>query len=1732
VHFDNPLLPETRSEMALPLNSRGRVVGAMTIQSTLPAAFGEADVAVLQIMADQLANAIENARLFQERERRITELAIINEIAASLATALSLDALFEIVHRQVSRLFNADNFYIATYEEGSEWWKSAFHLEQGVRQPEARYGVNTGLTGHIIRTRQPVLFSTVEANAQFQAGQGIEILGDLAHSWLGVPLVVSEKLVGVMAIQDYTQEYLYGESDVALFATIGAQVAGALDNVRLLEEARRRAREMELINEVGRAIASVLDLDEVLRQIVDVTKERFGHYFVSISLVDGEQLVFRQGSTIGESDRRLGVSQGTGLDTRPESADFGSLAAVLTVPLDQPQSLIAEAARTRQPVLVDDVAADPRYLLIEELPDTGAELAVPIEVKGQVIGTLDVQSDEAFAYDQTDMVLLQALASQAGVAIENARLFGETRRQAEEFAVLHQSSLELTQEQRELDAVLATASRRLMELLDSDGGGVWLWQEAEQELELVLTYQVQDAADTYMGKRLKPGEGLTGRAFVEKRILVVDDYLAWNGMSSSFDDAPFAAALAVPMTWRGQVVGVLVATRSQPGRPYLASEQNLAELLAGQAAAVIQNARLFSDAQAQAEQLAVVNEVGQAVISVLDVDTVLRQIVDTIKERLGYFFVGILLLEGEHLVFRSGSLIGDSDTRWQRGELRLELDGYGLTVAVVTRGESILVNDVSKDSRYGTVEGLEPVRSELDTPIRVKARGGSGEGQVIGVLTVQSDKPGAFDRSDQDLLQALANQAGVAIENARLFAETEDALAEMEALYNTSRLLASAHDLQQVLAAVAEGMYVGAINRAILWEVEGAPEGAGVGPKSTSASLRLGPGRLQDPPRAGAVALHVAANWHSGEGTEPLPVGTRFALESFPAASVILTPSEIFVEDVEKDERLDRATREALVAQKTRAVAILPLWIGRRQIGVLMLVAEKPYRFTPREMRPYRSLAGQMAVVIEKNQLIEETERRTSELESLYETSLRMSTHLETPELLTFIVEQATTLLGAETAGFYLYEPSSNELVFSVAVGYLADFVGQRLKPGEGLSGRVFQERRAITVEDYHAWPGRSTIYEQEERLGMLLAVPLLGRDAVLGVLDIAAGKEKGVFDGRDLWMAELFAAQAATALENARLFEEIQVRAEELVVLNEMGRALTAQLNVGEVLDNIYRYVSQLFDATNSYVALYDAETDEISFPLAVENGQRVEWAPRRSGNGLTEYVIRTANPLLIQHDVSDYIAELEGVEQIGHTAESWLGVPMLIGDRVLGVITVQSYEPGRLYTERNRDLLVASASQAAIAIQNAYLFEEEQRARALLGLRVNELDCLNDLGRTIDQAPAVPDLLEWVAGRIPGAMQFPELALVAIEFEGHIYGRPEAMDLPCQIVQALHIGAASLTEDSAVGRVCIAYQDALQDSAGAPAGDLAFLDEESALLGDIARRLTGYLQNRRLFQQAEARAAELAVLNELGQVLPTRLDLDSVLFEGYHAAFRLLNASDFYVTIYEARQHGVGQITFPLIVEDGHASRPYHRRPADRRGLTEYLLETRQPLLIRNGVGDHVASLMDELGIESISLGAGRQARSWLGVPMMIGDRVLGTMVALSFTRSGVYDEHDLELLVAIANRVAVALENVHLLQRAQARAEQERLVRTITDRVRRGLDRESIMRVALQEMGEMLGASTAVVRLGTVASLQEQLAQGKRVAVDERGCALPTDGDASPTDGDASPTDGGASLTDGDT
>jgi GAF domain-containing protein len=1614
VRFVNPLLPDTRSEMALPLLSRGRVIGAMTIQSAQPAAFSEEDITILQTMADQLANAIENARLFEERERRITELAVVNKVGQALASALELDELFEMVHQQVGRLFDTTNFYLATYEEGSDKWTSAFHLEGGEKQPLAQYSIEAGLTGYIIRNRQALLFRSVEDIVTFIESQGAEALGEMARSWLGVPLISADKLVGVMAIQNYEHENLYGKQDLALFSTVGAAVANALDNQRLLEEARRRAQQLEAINEVGQALTSVLDLDAVLRQIVDITKARFGHYYVSILLVVGEQLVFRDGSTVG----------GSGIRVEP-----GQVAIDLLLG----PSLSAEAVRTRHPVLVDDVLTDPRYLPLAELPDTRSELAVPIEVKGRVIGVLDVQSDRPLAYDQIDMALLQSLASQAGVAIENARLFeetqqriaqtqlllsvseatastlestevmrriaratagalgadttaayvldetgqrlqpiagyhvppaqlamyqrvhlpieghpfieeaigkqqtvftsdtandarydeelaqliparsvlltpmmvkdeaigvlwavwweeaheltdeerrlaeglvrqaavaidsarlfGETRRRAEEFGALHEVSLELAQEQRDLDTVLETIARRAMALLDSDGGGVWLWREEAQELELATIHQVGDG--DFVRHRLKPGEDLTGRAFAEKRIQVVDDYPAWTGRSSTFLEAPFVSGLAAPMIWEAQVVGVLTVTRSQQGRHFSAEEQNLGELLAAQAAARIRNARLFEQTQQRLQELTMLSDVSQALAGApLQAEEIAEIVGRQFVEVMGVTEVSVSLPdpENEGLMRVVADLFGgEGSIRPHKGlQEAFHLADYPATAGVMEKLAPLVVHasDPAADPAELAYMEEHGVLTLAVIPLAAK-------GEAIGVIELESrDEERHYTPEELNLAMTLANQAAVALENARLLEQTQYRAREMEAINELGRVITSVLDPQALLRQIVDT---------------------------------------------------IKARFHY------------------------------------------------------YFVAIQFLEEGQAVFRDGSTIGDSDVRLEP----------GGLAM------------------------------NLQHPTGL--IVEAARS--------------------------------GQPV-----LSGDTLNDPRYVPIPEM-----------PDTRSELSLPIEVKGQ--VIGVLDVQSNRPFA-FSEDDVALLQSLASQAGVAIENARLFEQAQARAEEQAVLNELGQALTARLTVEEVLDEAYRGASRLVDTTNFYIGLYNPERDEIHFAFDVsDSGQDKEIAIVSAEQGLAGYMIHNRTSVLFEENVRER-QEALGVTMIGEEPLSWLGVPLIVGDRVLGAMAVQSYSTPRAYDEHDRELLIVIASLTAIALQNAYLFEETRS-------RAEEQTILRRITEAVSRSLEMKALLETVLAETLASLGFDSGLVSLLEEEtGQLYLAAE-QGLPAPM-------ARTLAEKGLAGTLCeLVFQR----------GETVFISDVRQgapvdVSGPIKHGLLTYLgipleyrgKNDGticLFNRSvrEATSREIALLEAIGRQVA--MGMDNVrLFEQTQAALAEVEATHRSYL----RRGWQDHLRQPgMLKQSGFL---YDRAQAQR---TEELIT--DPSLWR----PEVERALIDRDVATVSDGAEDGGRTGLAIPIALRGQIFGVLGIESPTGDRQWSEDDIALIQAVSEQLAQTLETARLFADSQRRAERERLIGEITTKIRASTDIEDILETAAVELGRALGTSRALVRLG---------------------------------------------------
>ncbi|HKJ26269.1 MAG TPA: GAF domain-containing protein, partial [Anaerolineales bacterium] len=253
----------------------------------------------------------------------------------------------------------------------------------------------------------------------------------------------------------------------------------------------------------------------------------------------------------------------------------------------------------------------------------------------------------------------------------------------------------------------------------------------------------------------------------------------------------------------------------------------------------------------------------------------------------------------------------------------------------------------------------------------------------------------------------------------------------------------------------------------------------------------------------------------------------------------------------------------------------------------------------------------------------------------------------------------------------------------------------------------------------------------------------------------------------------------------------------------------------------------------------------------------------------------------------------------------------------------------------------------------------------------------------------------------------------------------------------------------------------------------------EEKMLLESVSSEVAEALERARLFETSQRSAAELAVLNEMGNSFTQAQNEEAITDHIYTYTAKLMETPQFYVAFYNYDEE---EITFPYVVMDGTRVTPEHPyydqwlpKPVGT-GLTGFIIKNQQPILI----DDKVEETLEELGLPFRQFGG--QTHSWLGVPMIIGNRVLGVISVQSEDTPNLYNQHHLNLLTTIASQAAVSINNTRLFQQEQERAEQERLVRTITDKVRRGTDTASILQVALQELSTILNADVSTIQLGT--------------------------------------------------
>jgi diguanylate cyclase (GGDEF)-like protein len=379
-------------------------------------------------------------------------------------------------------------------------------------------------------------------------------------------------------------------------------------------------------------------------------------------------------------------------------------------------------------------------------------------MRQELIGYAEVwESRRRREFTLEEIALCRGIAQSAAIAIENARLYEQTRKRLAETTVLHKvaeiinATLDLNEvSERVVGELSETFGYRLVDICLVEEGGLRLQAQVGYDAETIIDFIPLERG--VIGRVARTGEP----AFITD-VGQDPDYI------SSYPD--ITSEICVPIMSGKTLLGTL-NVECDERRPLSNDDLQLLFTLSSHIGVAIENARFYEEEQRRSAQRNTIAEVGRRAAAILEMDALLPQVVDLIAQNFGYYRVHIFQMErnSEYAVYKAGT--GKAGLAIAEEGLRLKVGEEGLVGWVARHGEPLLVNDVSQDPRYYSHPELPDTRSELDVPVRVA-------GRIIGVLDVQSTELNAFDESDVDTLQTLADQLAVAMENARLYQETE-----------------------------------------------------------------------------------------------------------------------------------------------------------------------------------------------------------------------------------------------------------------------------------------------------------------------------------------------------------------------------------------------------------------------------------------------------------------------------------------------------------------------------------------------------------------------------------------------------------------------------------------------------------------------------------------------------------------------------------------------------------------------------------------------------------------------------------------------------------------------------------------------------------------------------------------------------------------------------------------------
>lgn len=1305
------------------------------------------------------------------------------------------------------------------------------------------------------------------------------------------------------------------------------------------------------------------------------------------------------------------------------------------------RGIVGTVGRIGKTYYAPDVRSDPNYFYpLTDRDPVRSELSVPLRRDGEVIGVLDLQSIETNGYDASDIAAMEILADQLAAALSRTEQLSREQKRAALLALVSEIAARTTSI-ADPEAMLQAMVELVQQRFGYHHVCVTLFDPVRQELEL-RAVAGPNAGYYEIGERWASTRGLTGLAARSRQTVLSGDIKNDPRFAPDADEGSANSELCVPLIADEALLGVL-DVESIPHDGFDASDVEALSTLGNQLAAVLTRARSLQLERRRALQLSLVNRIAVRSAHLLPLKQLLPGVVDLIRDQFGYYNVALFVQEPNT---RGVTLYANAGPVAALDPEPIILDG-GIIGHVASTGQPYLCQDPRHDAFYHSPfpDGkLDPVQSELAVPLR--------HGQVLaGVLDLQSAEINAFEVSDVAALQVLADQIGEMLQNARLLDQVQARLGVQQTLAEVSRVYLETVDVGEILNAAARAAHQALNVDSALVFVPG------------DAGLLVARGSFGLPDEL-AARMALSADASSAPGR---------AYES--------RHPQRWTEHYEQPEGdAHPLAREA----GFRAGLSVPMSIRDRVAGVITVNSYAPRRFSDDDSQTLGLLANQTGIALDRADYFQKQQRSTQELNLLFESYRAASATLEPAQVIARLIEQLVRTLDLTSAYFFEVDTERGEL--QLISQYFAESAStrERTPPQRIYPLSDFPELLDLLArgpsESHRSDPGLSPkLRESFEQGGghSSLRVPLWSQDQLLGYVSLWESRAPRHWTADEVRFIETMASQAAAALANARLYDAATHRTRELQALYEASRLLNASLDVRKICETSADALHDLLGY--HHVSIYFVQDDALELQVVRGYSRVLERIPLT--RGIMARAVRTREVVVLP-DVS---LEPEFIRVLPN-AQSEIAVPLVHGERVLGVLNVET-STGEAGLTRERltaddsQLLSTFANQLVIAVENGRLFQETRQ-------RLGELGRLHAATRALNSELDPAAVLARVAVEFVAALDADSFTLaqwdrsrdelhVLFDLDPQPDARVEAgtrfsLDDQVDYLQVLNEGKPrAFREDEPelspsmkmdleryrwrsvlalplINRGQVVGLIELGDRRRAR----PFSDDEIRLAESLGSQAAIAIENARLYRDAQRRLHETETLYEFARELGATLDITELGRKALDAAAQL---APFEIGEVDLLHEPDGSMV-PLVLV----------------GLADIIVSN---LVVSKGTGvigwvvDHARTVrLEDVTIDSRYVPLSPLIRSEIAIPLRIGERVIGVL-NLESEQPAAFDEHAEQLLTAFANQLAIAIENARLYEQTKRDADvKTALLRELSHRVKNNLAAiTSLLYLALDEL-----------------------------------------------------------------